>query len=309
MPDLSRNEAAGPRMPSIRAIVAVGVCIQVVWIVLAAVLYAANRERAALPLLVEEVLVPEDMVYGDSEVAPKRGVQLPPVDVAQVSVATEAQVAEGGRLYVGHCAACHGAQGRGDGPAGIALDPLPRDLTVLEDWGAGARLSDVFRTVTVGLEDTQMPGFDYLTVAERFAVSHYVTSLVPERPSDTAASLESLDSEFNLSGGSQEPNVVPLSTAMEKLVADDAPPVETDDRAAAEEPAGAEVFARLTLPGARGRVDRLLQADTSWRTDHEGLRTLVISGAPWNGFSVGVALMSDEEWAAMARYLTLRYGQ
>ncbi len=35
---------------------------------------------------------------------------------------------EGQRLYVAHCGACHGSNGRGDGPAAIALDVRPRDF-------------------------------------------------------------------------------------------------------------------------------------------------------------------------------------
>jgi len=41
--------------------------------------------------------------------------------------------AQGGELlYRRYCAACHGLQGHGDGPAGAALCPRPPDLTRLE---------------------------------------------------------------------------------------------------------------------------------------------------------------------------------
>lgn len=33
-------------------------------------------------------------------------------------------------LYETHCLACHGPQGRGDGPGGQALNPRPADLTM-----------------------------------------------------------------------------------------------------------------------------------------------------------------------------------
>lgn len=35
----------------------------------------------------------------------------------------------GATLYGRHCASCHGASGRGDGPAAAALNPPPNDLT------------------------------------------------------------------------------------------------------------------------------------------------------------------------------------
>jgi len=37
--------------------------------------------------------------------------------------------AQGRSLFALHCATCHGADGQGMGPAAVALDPKPRDLT------------------------------------------------------------------------------------------------------------------------------------------------------------------------------------
>ena len=41
----------------------------------------------------------------------------------------DAAVSEGQRVFVRHCSACHGVDGRGDGPAAPALQPPPADLT------------------------------------------------------------------------------------------------------------------------------------------------------------------------------------
>lgn len=38
-------------------------------------------------------------------------------------------IAAGEGLFATHCAACHGAEGHGDGPAGAALKTMPADLT------------------------------------------------------------------------------------------------------------------------------------------------------------------------------------
>jgi mono/diheme cytochrome c family protein len=45
--------------------------------------------------------------------------------------ATPESIAQGQALYGKHCASCHGAQGRGDGPAGAALNPPPANLAVM----------------------------------------------------------------------------------------------------------------------------------------------------------------------------------
>ena len=43
-------------------------------------------------------------------------------------------IAEGARLYPEHCAGCHGAEGRGDGPAAAELRIPPADLTASHLW-------------------------------------------------------------------------------------------------------------------------------------------------------------------------------
>ncbi len=46
-------------------------------------------------------------------------------------------MASGGELYQRFCASCHGADGRGDGPAAAALDPSPGDLTTIAHRRSG----------------------------------------------------------------------------------------------------------------------------------------------------------------------------
>lgn len=40
--------------------------------------------------------------------------------------------ADGEKVFKTNCAPCHGAQGNGDGPAGAALDPAPKNLADLQ---------------------------------------------------------------------------------------------------------------------------------------------------------------------------------
>lgn len=41
-------------------------------------------------------------------------------------------VTEGANVFKNNCEACHGPQGHGDGPAGAALDPRPKNLAELQ---------------------------------------------------------------------------------------------------------------------------------------------------------------------------------
>ncbi len=45
--------------------------------------------------------------------------------------------ASGKEMYINHCAACHGAEAKGDGPAATALKTAPADLTMLAKHNGG----------------------------------------------------------------------------------------------------------------------------------------------------------------------------
>ena len=54
------------------------------------------------------------------------------IGVSMAALAAAAQDAEeGGDLFQGFCAACHGTEARGDGPMAAILEVLPADLTKL----------------------------------------------------------------------------------------------------------------------------------------------------------------------------------
>ncbi|QBS36779.1 c-type cytochrome [Thermaerobacter sp. FW80] len=89
-----------------------------------------------------------------------------------------AVVAQGRRVYETHCAACHGPEGRGDGPAAAGMLPPPADLT-----GVHVRQhtdGDLYWWITHGIEGTAMPAFeDVLTEEERWAVIRFIRRLDP----------------------------------------------------------------------------------------------------------------------------------
>jgi high-affinity iron transporter len=92
-------------------------------------------------------------------------------------------LARGAEVYQTNCASCHGALGRGDGPASLGLDPRPADLT---DAGALADQSplDYYRRITIGVVGTAMPGFELrLPPQDRWAVALYASLLHLPLPS------------------------------------------------------------------------------------------------------------------------------
>ncbi len=65
---------------------------------------------------------------------------------------------EGRAIYVAKCQACHGAEGRGDGPAARALPKKPMDLSADSTWET---VSDktMRTTITEGKPGSIMRGF------------------------------------------------------------------------------------------------------------------------------------------------------
>lgn len=94
--------------------------------------------------------------------------------------------ADGGAVYRERCAVCHGAEGRGDGPAAGLLAPRPRDFTTgrykfrSTPTGSLPTLADVVATTARGLRGTSMPAFgDVLAPGEIEAVARHVLTFAP----------------------------------------------------------------------------------------------------------------------------------
>lgn len=85
-------------------------------------------------------------------------------------------LAAGAKLYAEQCAACHGAEGRGDGPAAKGLEPAPADF---HDAARMAKHSAyaLYNTITLGVAGTAMPAFGKLAEGARWALAFYVASL------------------------------------------------------------------------------------------------------------------------------------
>jgi len=263
------------------------------------------------PVLVKEVLAPEDLVFDDTETAPRAGKQLSPVDVKKAAAGTPDQIKNGGQLFAQHCSSCHGQGGRGDGAAAAAMNPKPRDLTTVKGWKGGTRLSDIFRTVSNGLPGTSMPAFDYLSHEQRFALGHFVLKLAPGHTTDDAGSLAKLDSEFSLAAGAKEPNVVPLTKAIDRLVAEDAASrgpgtgfVPANGTGAAQTgSAGAELLNGLLDPHGGAAALNMLQNDRSWRVNPDRLRRIVSANAGANGFLPRAIQLKTLEWEQLHGFL------
>jgi mono/diheme cytochrome c family protein len=64
--------------------------------------------------------------------------------------APQTSPASGKEMFVSYCAACHGKDGKGDGPAAAALKTAPADLTVLAKLNGGKYPADKVTAILRG---------------------------------------------------------------------------------------------------------------------------------------------------------------
>jgi mono/diheme cytochrome c family protein len=88
-------------------------------------------------------------------------------------------LALGRRTYDKQCAACHGADGGGDGEAAYLLYPKPRDFVggayrLVSTWERVPTDEDLYRTISRGMPGSAMPAWSHLSEEERWGLVHYV---------------------------------------------------------------------------------------------------------------------------------------
>ncbi|HEU4721928.1 MAG TPA: FTR1 family protein [Gemmatimonadaceae bacterium] len=90
---------------------------------------------------------------------------------------TALNLAEGKAIYDRSCASCHGATGRGDGAAGVGMNPKPPAIGTF-DHMRGVTPALTYRVLSVGIAGTPMVGYaGTLTPEQRWNVVAYVNSL------------------------------------------------------------------------------------------------------------------------------------
>ena len=83
--------------------------------------------------------------------------------------------AAGAEVFKANCETCHGPQGHGDGPSGVALDPAPKNLAELQKIAGDDYF---FWRINTGKEGTSMaPWKGVLTDEQIWQVIAYIRTL------------------------------------------------------------------------------------------------------------------------------------
>ncbi|MEY4616762.1 MAG: hypothetical protein RJB66_1722 [Pseudomonadota bacterium] len=114
------------------------------------------------------------------------------IDIATVKepwVESADVAAYGASVFKTNCAMCHGDKGLGDGPAGAALMPKPRNL-VEGKWKQGGDSVALYGTLTTGIPGSSMAGYAHFKPADRWALVQFIRSITQNKVADDAAKLK-----------------------------------------------------------------------------------------------------------------------
>jgi mono/diheme cytochrome c family protein len=91
-----------------------------------------------------------------------------------------ASIEEGRKIYLRHCASCHGPSGKGDGSMALA-GGTPADLTD-ETWDHGSSDGEIFVAIRDGVSADMEPYKDRLSDKQIWQLVTYLRSIGPKQP-------------------------------------------------------------------------------------------------------------------------------
>lgn len=91
----------------------------------------------------------------------------------------ESSITEGRKLYLRHCASCHGSSGKGDGSMALA-GGTPSNL-VDETWDHGSSDGEIFVVIREGTSSDMESYKDRLTEKQIWQLVNYIRSLSPKK--------------------------------------------------------------------------------------------------------------------------------
>lgn len=231
--------------------------------------------------------------------------ELAPVDVMTVARPTDELVSRGRELFAANCTSCHGESGQGDGPAGLQLNPHPRNFHSTAGWTNGPSIAAIYTTLEKGVGGTGMASYNYLPPVDRFALAHFVRTFVPNPPPPSPEALRQLEQTYQLSRGLSVSGQIPVRKATMIVLHENEDALARIRRAASQvtmdHSEGARLLRRSTSDLKR-TVDAFLGRRGDFPTASE-FKSMVLAEPVELGFNASVARYSTEEWTLLYEYL------
>ncbi len=248
--------------------------------------------------------VPDIDLSEFKQIEKKKGGVKPAIDLAMLKKSDKDEIEKGKELFVRNCSACHGTEGKGDGPAGAALNPKPRDFTKLENWTNGPDIFNLYKTIQEGVPGTGMTAYEFLPPTDRIAIIHFIRTLA-NYPEITDDQIKKLDEKYQLSKGVVEPSTVPLPIAMKKISEEESLVLKKKDELVAKIQNDNSNEALLLKKVANNLNNVIyLFASHKLNNDFENFVRKVASDPVTYGFNSSILRLNKENLKALYDYLS-----
>lgn len=241
-----------------------------------------------------------------------KGTLSPPVDVMKFMTSTPEMVDKGKALFTMNCVSCHGEQGKGDGVAGVNLNPKPRNFQDMNGWTNGPSLTMMFKTLHDGITNRGMASYANLPPEDRLNLIMYIRTFTPGYPPVTQVQIDSIDAVYSLTKGVKQPNQIPVKLAMEKILQQS---LSVDQKAAGmvravqenKSDTGAVILRSISKDLNKALI--VLSLDSSWNNNASALVKIFDTNPVQNGFKARASYMlSQQQLGVLHAYLRKLFG-
>ncbi len=245
------------------------------------------------------------------DLEPKKGAVLAGINLDILTTPSEELLATGKELYTTTCASCHGESGQGDGVAGAALNPKPRNFTSPDGWVNGRTFADIYKTLEEGIVANGMASYSYMPPEDRIAIIHYIRkNFGSDFPQQSEDDIQTLDMTYKLTEGMKTAPQIPVAQAEEIIMQNQSKMVNDvdmltkavkNDRIYAE----AETFRHATYCIKTAMT--VLGKDLKWIDNTDVMLEVITSNIGENGFNSEALQIDKDKWDAIRQYLALKF--
>lgn len=240
-----------------------------------------------------------------------KGVISPPVDVSKYLNPAPDMVEKGKTMFSTTCATCHGPEGKGDGVAGVTLNPKPRNFHEMTGWKNGPEINHMYKTLQEGVPGSGMASYANVPPEDRFNLIMYVRTFNPAFPPITKAQLDSIDIIYSLTKGVKQPNQIPIKLAIEKVLQDNSSSEQKISyalSAMSKSPLDSGVVIFNQMSSNLTKSLSLLASDSTWNNNEKSFVDIITTNPGSNGFRPRVYTLTPRETTIVYQYLKNLFG-
>ena len=261
----------------------------------------AKERIGGLPVNVKDTTLPT----GDLPVV--KGTLSPPVDVSKYLNPTQDMIDKGKILFTTNCVSCHGTEGKGDGVAGVNLNPKPRNFHDMNGWTNGPAITMMYKTLHEGITNRGMASYSNFPPEDRLDLMMFIRTFNPNFPPVTQVLLDSIDTQYSLAKGVKQPNQIPVNMAMDKILKENMPVDEKVKKMvvsveSSKIDSGAALLRSISNNLAKSLT--VLALDSSWNNNEKALVSIFDNNPVQNGFKARASYMlTQKELTVLHTYL------